>query len=93
MFLIVYRPIGIDGSNYDLSRSRDAMKHIERLSAQTVWVYDKNGYWVSFADRDKNGKPYRPRMYPDGEPRAFYADIFRRLSDMAKYLDGSAPLL
>jgi hypothetical protein len=93
MFLIVYRPRGTTGSNYDLSKSRDAMKHIENLNAQTVWVYDKNGYWVSFADRDQSGKPYRPKMYSDGEPKAFYSDMFQRLSDMAKYLDGNAPLL
>lgn len=81
------------GSNYDISKYRDAMRHINALSAQTVWVYDKDGYWISFADRDDKGNPYRPKMYPDGEPRKFYADMHRRLCDMVSYLDGKSSLL
>lgn len=80
-YLIVYRPRGSKQSKYEISESRDAMKHIKRLNAQTVWVYDRNGWWLSFADLDKNGIPYRPQMFPDGEPKEYYARKFLELQD------------
>lgn len=93
MYLIVYRPLGSKYSSYDISKSRNAIKHLKDLNAQTVWVYDRNGYWLSFADRDKNGIPYRPTMYPDGEPRLHYAMMYSRLMDMCRYLDGKSSML
>lgn len=78
-YLIVYSQLENENhqTHYFVSESRNAIKHLETLSAKTVWVYDKNGWWLSFADRDKNGKPYRPIMYRDGEPRKFYAQKFQ----------------
>ena len=99
MYLIAYKSrvttVGDYGANvnYDISKSRDAIKHLRALNAQTVWVYDKNGYWVSFADRDVNGNPYRPKMLPDGEPRKKYAEAYEKLRHMVDYLDGKSPLL
>ena len=99
MYLIAYKSrvttVGDYGANvnYDISKSRDAIKHLRALNAQTVWVYDKNGYWVSFADRTVNGNPYRPKMLPDGEPRKKYAEAYEKLRHMVDYLDGKSPLL
>lgn len=79
MYLIVYRTF--DGkTHYSLSYSRNAIKHLKFKKAKTVWVYDNKGWWLSFADTDKMGKPYRPKMYPDGEPREFYKNKFIELT-------------
>ena len=100
MYLIVYKPrVPTSGDypganvNFDISKSRDAFKHLQTLNAQTVWVYDKDGYWISFADRVVDGKPYRPKMFPDGEPRKRYVEAYERLRQMGDYLNGKSPLL
>jgi len=79
-YFVVWRSRNNKQSNYEISNSRNAMKHLEEKDAQTVWVYDKDGWWLSFADRDQNGKPYRPQMCPDGEPRKYYAEKFKELN-------------
>lgn len=89
MYLVIYRERnGKDmKGNYLLSKSRDSIKHLIKLNAQTVWVYDKDGWWVSFADRDKDGNPFRPKMYLDGEPRKRYAQMYNDLLKVCSKLD------
>lgn len=71
---------GSNSAKYSLSTSRNAMRHLVEKNAKTVWVYDKNGWWISFADTDKSGNPFRPKMYHDGEPKQFYKEKFAELS-------------
>lgn len=78
MYLVVF---SLDGkeAEYELSDSRNSSKHLLRKNAKAVWIYDKHGHWVSFAERDKTGKPTHPKMYPDGDPRHFYAEKHKLL--------------
>ena len=85
-YLILWSP----GSGQEVSSSRDAMKHLIQKNAQTVWVYDSKGWWISFADRDANGKRYRPLMCPDGEPRKYYAELYHALISKARLQEGQS---
>lgn len=89
MYLVIYRDSNDKNKcgNYFVSKSRNAIKHLIKLNAQTVWVYDNNGWWVSFADRDGNGNPFGPKMFPDGAPRPRYAQMYKELLKVCPKLD------
>lgn len=79
-YLVVLRTD--EGTRYLPSKSRNAVKHLEDNKAIGCWVYDKDGYWVSFSELDREtGKARRSQMFPDGEPRARYARLLEVFND------------
>lgn len=60
-----------------ISNSRDALKHLKNSSGLSCMVYDKDGWWISFARRNDDGVPKRENPFPDGEPRLYYAKIIK----------------
>ncbi len=72
-------------STYFPSNSRDSIKHMLENNGTYCWVYDKDGWWLSYARRDsKTGKVYHPRMFPDGEPRPKYAAMLAEFNRKEK---------
>ena len=79
MYLIqIYRGKG-PVLNRKLSRSRNAVKHLVENNAQSVEVYDCNGWLLSRAERDNKGNPSRPKLFLDGEPRKYYKEMYKEL--------------
>lgn len=76
MYLIAYYK---DGPLYELSNSRNAVKHCAEKNAKQVQVYDKNGWLLSMAEQKADGTIFRPPMYLDGEAKSFYADKYKAL--------------
>ena len=67
------------------SNSRNSIKHLEEQGGTYCWIYDKDGWWVSYAHRDpKTGKVYHPKMFPDGEPRVKYAKMLEEFNRKEK---------
>lgn len=64
---------------HSLSKSRNAMMHLEIKDAKSIEIYDRNGWLLSKAERDQNGNPHRVKLFLDGEPRQYYKTIFRDL--------------
>ena len=64
---------------YSLSKSRNAMMHINAKGARSIEVYDKDGWLLSRAERNAAGIAYRPRLFLDGEPRNIYKRIYEEL--------------
>lgn len=79
-YLVCFYPRGEKNVRFELSTSRNAIRHMIEKDAETVWIYNKAGWWIGFADRDENDKPYRPVMYPDGEPKQFFKEKFAELA-------------
>ena len=81
MYLVI-----TDGAiHYFLSSSRDAVKILrEQNTAKTVWVYDRNGWWLSYAKRTPSGSVSRAKMFPDGAPREYYIRIYKLLLYLRK---------
>jgi len=71
-----------DGNNhYFPSNSRNAKKHIKESHASKCWIYDNNGYWVSFAELNKiSNKILYPKMLRDGENRKQYMEILKQFN-------------
>ena len=80
MYLVIIYKAEDKKTYYTLTKSRNAMKLIEAFHATGVWVYDKNGWWLSCAWRGTDGKPFRPRMMRDGEPRSYYAKLYAKIT-------------
>lgn len=78
-YLIVFRRCGSKANVFKASSSRNSIKLLKQHNAQVLWIYDDKGNWVSYAERDKNGKPYRPKMYPDGEPRKWVPEYIKAI--------------
>lgn len=67
------------------SNSRNSIKHLQENNGTYCWVYDKNGWWLSYAHRDpKTGKAYHPRMFPDGVPRQRYTEMLAEFNRKEK---------
>ena len=61
-----------------ISNSRDALKHLKNSTGTGCMVYDKDGWYISYAKRDYNGVPRRAIALCDGEPRLYYAKIIKK---------------
>ena len=83
-YLTIFRNAENNKTYYTLTKSRNAMKLIEQFHAKGVWVYDKDGWWISHAWRSEDGKTFRPRMMCDGEPRLYYAKLFAEMKQEMK---------
>lgn len=77
LYLVAYYRNGKE--HYDLSHSRDAVRHCEKRKAKQVRIFDRHGWIKSIAERNEAGKVYRPQMFVDGEPKQFYADKFKEM--------------
>ncbi len=64
---------------HTLSKSRNAMMHLEIEDAKSVELYDRNGWLLSRAERDEKGNPTRPKLFLDGEPKKYYKDMYKEL--------------
>lgn len=85
-YLVIVR-IG-DDNYYFPSNSRNSIKQMEENKGTYCWVYDKDGFWLSYAAKDKQtGRSFHPRMFPDGEPRERYAEMLREFNRKAVPLD------
>ena len=60
-----------------ISKSRDALKHLKNSIGCGCMVYDKDGWFISYAKKDDNGVPRRAPAICDGEPHLYYAKIIK----------------
>lgn len=63
----------------ELSTSRNALKHCKEKNARQVQVYDRNGWLLSIANQGDDGRFYRPKLFLDGEPRKYYAELYQAM--------------
>lgn len=77
-YLVAYYKNGRE--HYLLSASRNAIQHCKETKAKQVQIYDKEGWLLSMANRNEDGEVYRPKLYLDGETKAFYAKKFVELT-------------
>lgn len=64
------------------SNSRNTVKHLEKINEIASRVYDKEGHWLSFADRRfRTNKIYKPKIFINDKSKLFYKVKWKELKN------------